>query len=55
MKDNHSRGPIKEHGHTKLTYPGKHIVFVLRLRESEQDLADAMVFFSMSAPDSMQQ
>jgi hypothetical protein len=49
MKNSHSRGSAKEQGPAKITSPGKQHALILRLRESGQNLADSMGFFSMSA------
>ncbi len=54
MKKSHSRGAAKEQCSDQTAYSGKHPALILRLRESGTNLADSMVFFSMSALARMQ-
>ena len=44
MKNSHSRGSVKERSSDQSTFPESHYALILRLRESEPDLADSMVF-----------
>jgi hypothetical protein len=54
MENSHSRGSAKKQRRLKPPLRGKTGREVLRLRESGQNLADSMAFFSMSALDRMQ-